>query len=479
MEQDVQRHKRALLHEDDVFKRSFSYTIWKSAIIEGWLGRMEKYFEGMNSSASLELILGSTNQINASSDEDKLRRFTTVRKFVEGFSSLAQTVHQQCSTIPSTSGWPFGLGIYAKGLNITTLEFLPWIDVELRFSAVELDVASKFQLRVPFDKYAPNAHGDGQRIKQLVSNIISKNGVPNSTIPALSGPVCKLQADETMTIESLGALFRTCPDVYRPRRRDQRSQNWRLTRREIIRNLLDLAVVSWGTEWTRRLCSFGIHVETTDPTNTARIEVFVTEEHSLDDCNHTHEDFCLKRLGLLLVEILLGTPLRMSDTNAAKPYEQMVPIEGNVWRAVDRRELKIQLFEKMLDELVPAVNFCLEEDSQLVNIENRSSLLYWCNNRVCTRVNKWYEGEGLTHERMSAYLQRHPENARPRSKRPETPFYRRGNPSLNVSTDNIDENAPQHAEKLGSINYQVTSLNQEAFLPGRLQDIARLVLTHV
>jgi hypothetical protein len=382
---------RMLPAQDAKFHRSFTYVIWKDKIIEGWLTRMDDYVKGMNEIAALQLRLSSDNQVDGSSGENEIRQITGIKKFVDLFSALAETLRNQCNTIQSACGWAFGLGSLSTGFDINKLASLDGMDIKLRFSTRILTNTEHCELRVPFDKINTSTHDGAGRAKQAIVDWIASGGdMTENSSPSID-PVCKLDNRHSLMEKSVGQLFRDYPDYFQRELNKDGWKRWRRMRSEIVHSLLDLAIVLWGTEWTRKLCCSGIHLENrVFERDEKQTLVFLAEEHN-PNCAYDHQDHCVKSLGLLLAEVLLAKPVRLSIQGGHDRYEIHVGSSRSTTKEAVMEVITLQALQDMIfnttfsNEMGKVVREFLTKDSELVTTEYRTSLLYWYSGPVSNR----------------------------------------------------------------------------------------------
>ncbi|OAK96027.1 hypothetical protein IQ06DRAFT_231128 [Phaeosphaeriaceae sp. SRC1lsM3a] len=351
------------------FVRSVGFVLFRKAVIESWLIRFETAMGCIEELSEHVFAYRTADHFGKSPSRDNITETRELEEFIRGLTSLAQILHDECTvtaagTKPTTYGW--GLGLRpptTPAISVENWKFIAEVHIELRFSKMHgSEGVQHLHLDVPFHKDNYQTHlGPGQ-VRQLICEVISSDP-PSTKVPMY----CSTQHPQAQRTRPIGDLLKDSPDLLR-------GKAWKQDRANLVQGISHWALLLWDTAWMERLCCYGLQIEKGVTGHDCIVQIF-----NLGECpthNICHHGSRLRNLGLIISQLILGSPLRRLSNDEAKEYQQW---RENDWRTIYRSDIIAQVFVRTTSApLCDAVSFCLKNESALATEPFQPGFLYEC-----------------------------------------------------------------------------------------------------
>jgi hypothetical protein len=353
------------------FARSVGFVLFRKTVIESWLIRFETAIGCIEKLSEHVFALRTAEYFGTTPRAKDIMETRELEDFVRGLTSLAQTLHDECTdtaagTQPTTYGWALGLRPpIPPAISVENWKFIAEVHIELRFSVTHRSHGVQhLHLDVPFHKDNRETHLDPGQVKELICDVISPESLSNKA-PMYAH--CSIQPPQARRTRPIGDLLKDSPDLLR-------GVTWKQDRANLIQGISHWALLLWDTAWMERLCCYGLQVEKGVTGQDCIVQIF-----NLGECpthNICHHGSRLKNLGLIISQLILGSPLRrVTDMNPVH-YQQW---RDNDWKNIYQSDIIAQVFVRTTSSpLCAAVSFCLKNESALATEPFQPGFLFEC-----------------------------------------------------------------------------------------------------
>lgn len=351
------------------FAKSVGFVLFRKAVIESWLVRYETAIACIEELSEDVFAQRTAEYFGSSPSSRDIMETRDLEEFVHGLTSLAQTLHDECTvtatgTKPATYGWALGLRPpIPPHISVENWKFIAKVHIELRFSKIhESQGAQHLHLDVPFHKDDRQTHLSTEQVRKLICDVLSPN--PPSD---LSPMYCSSQHPEARRTRPIGDVLKNSPGLLH-------GKIWKEDRANLVQGISHWALLLWDTAWMERLCCYGLQVEKGVTGRDCIAQIF-----NLGECpthNACHHDSRLKNFGLIIAQLILGSPLRRLTNGDSREYQQW---RDNDWKTIYQSDILEQVFKCTTSTpLCDAVSFCLKNESVLATEPFQPGFLYEC-----------------------------------------------------------------------------------------------------
>ncbi|KAF1952012.1 hypothetical protein CC80DRAFT_538495 [Byssothecium circinans] len=376
--------------EDKKFRRSVSYVLWKKDIIEDWLKSMTESLDMAEKLCEQELNEQTAGDFEPNSQKRKTEDVTHLKAYILNLETLAATLRTECIAIQETDNWALGLRAPGFGRDVASWRKVSGVNIELRFTKEQFH----YNLRVPYQKEDPQTHASEGKISEFLSNHMTN---PDNATLSTSGIQLTVRNPRTFRTRPIGSLFKSQPELFRETSESRR--RWEFDRMGLVLGALNWAILLWNTSWLSDLCCDGLQIEKDMDALDRCMQTFTVTERNQHPLN-------LRNLGVVLAEIFLETPIRVTHDDLIQElgYERFV---GGRWEKISPLKIGDEVVAKTISaQLRDAVFFCLTSKSALE--EYHPGLLLRFIDEIYTPVNEWYKDENSNVKPYAESLKRIP-----------------------------------------------------------------------
>jgi hypothetical protein len=343
----------------------FAYALWKKKKLESWMNRLKDEVEGIDN-LSKDMIKRKTADFASDNpSQAEIDRTNNLEHFVRTLTDFAQQLHEQCTNTPTTSGWALGLRpphsskdlpkeIERCAKDVKAWNHIAQVDIELVYS-LSGQTVKEGRLRV----------GHHRRVEQPQ---VPWHDVIRGEVTINDQRIeCSILDEPRVRTRPLGVLIQEgfFGDI-------RVRKAWQQDCARLLRGVSNWTLLLWNTNWTQKLCCYGLQIEREVTTQDCFRQLFTAGMHE-DQC--PHHPWRLRNLGLVLAQLALATPFRCRDQEDLELEEWV----NAAWSCIYVEDILERLLNRPnTDKIRNAIEFCLTDESPLAKGSFEPGFLFKC-----------------------------------------------------------------------------------------------------
>jgi hypothetical protein len=349
------------------FGDALRHALWKKEILDGWITRLERAIDVVDKSFEKDFHVRTAQHFEGKRPSlAEVKKLERLEAFAGKLVSLATDMYDEGTSTPAYA-WALGLKPPETGNTILDWDMLTPVDMELRFSVGRTyEEDAHCCLQVSYEADNAESHKTNGFIGKLVQAKIMGDDANGNVV---TGPcvTCYDQDASARRTFPIGSLLRTKPHLFE-------NIGWKIERSDLIYGISVWALLLWNSPWFRSFCCHGLLIEVGALSGSSARQIFAVKEHY--SCRDQDHESRLRNLGIAWAQLILGRPVRVSDSRDSLAFEQW---ESEDWIEISRSSLNKAILGKSTSiDLSNAIDFCLSPQSSLPTDEFRPGYLYMC-----------------------------------------------------------------------------------------------------